>query len=86
MYITIFYYGIPCTNFLRPGSSYLILDSLPTVTAIIRGPAGRQVWSMQMRQHPRSENVRYTFINSYNNNNLNSLIVIITINKLVVWY
>ena len=38
--------------------SHTHIDSLPTVTVIIRGPAGRQVWSLQMRQNPRSENVR----------------------------
>ncbi len=31
---------------------------LPTVTAIVRGPSGRHVWSMQLRHHPRSEKVR----------------------------
>ena len=32
-------------------------QSLPTVTAVVRGPSGRHVWSMQLRHHPRTEQV-----------------------------
>ena len=35
-----------------------LTDSLPTVTAIVRSPTGRYVWSLQLRHHPRSEQVR----------------------------
>ena len=30
---------------------------LPTLTAILRSPTGRHVWSMQLRHNPRSEEV-----------------------------
>lgn len=36
-----------------------LLDPLPTLSAVIRGPSGRYVWSMQMRQFSRQKNVQY---------------------------
>ena len=32
-------------------------DALPTVTGIVRGPSSRQVWTIQLRHHPRSHTV-----------------------------
>ena len=33
-------------------------EGLPTVTAVIRGPFGRHVWTMQLRHLPRNNKVR----------------------------
>ncbi len=32
-------------------------EVLPTLTAVIRSPSGRHVWSMQMCHHPRTSQV-----------------------------
>ena len=38
------------------------LGTLPTVTGIVRGPASRQVWSLQLRHHPRSDIVSLVYV------------------------
>ena len=57
--------GMDTDGLHRPPIICSLLNAalLPTVTGIIRGPAGRQVWSLQMRQHPRSDKVRSPRIN-----------------------
>ena len=43
----------------------VVTDSLPTVTALIRGPFGRYVWNMQLRHLPREQKVtRQLFLTS----------------------
>ena len=36
---------------------FFLLDPLPTLSAVIRGPTGRYVWTMQLRQFSRQKNV-----------------------------
>ena len=36
-----------------------LLDPLPTLSAVIRGPTGRYVWTMQLRQFSRQKNVQH---------------------------
>ena len=38
---------------------FFLLDPLPTLSAVIRGPTGRYVWTMQLRQFSRQKNVQY---------------------------
>ena len=38
---------------------FFVLDPLPTLSAVIRGPTGRYVWTMQLRQFSRQKNVQY---------------------------
>lgn len=33
-------------------------DTLPTLSSVVRGPAGRYVWTMQLRQFSREKNVQ----------------------------
>ena len=38
---------------------FFVLDPLPTLSAVIRGPTGRYLWTMQLRQFSRQKNVQY---------------------------
>ena len=47
---------------------FFLLDPLPTLSAVIRGPTGRYVWTMQLRQFSRQKNVQYFMFNVYSIN------------------
>ena len=54
-------YALRSTHVQWLPSGDFSLGTLPTVTGIVRGPASRQVWSLQLRHHPRSNIVSLVY-------------------------
>ena len=51
---------------------FFFADTLPTLSSVVRGPAGRYVWTMQLRQFSREKNV-VIHLNVHHSNNCASI-------------